>query len=110
MRWIWQGVQGSKTNAQLSTAWRCVFAQYVRVCAQMYVYMFKWVQARHELFVVIAGTTHNSIDSRLVRASHFESVIRTILGVTSPFFPGILLFRKPSNIQGRQLVFEKNDG
>ena len=30
--------------------------------------------------------------------------------VPSPFFPGILLFRKPSKTQGKQPVFEKNDG
>ena len=28
---------------------------------------------------------------------------------TSPCFPGILLFRKPSNTQGKQPVFAKND-
>ena len=33
-----------------------------------------------------------------------------IVGVPSPFFPGILLFRKPSQTQGKQPVFEKNDG
>ena len=33
-----------------------------------------------------------------------------VLGDTSPFFPGILLFRKPSEPQGKQLVFEKNNG
>ena len=33
-----------------------------------------------------------------------------LLGVPSPFFPGILLFRKPSKTSGKQLVFEKNDG
>ena len=33
-----------------------------------------------------------------------------VLGVPSPFFPGILLFRKPSKTQGKQLVVEKNDG
>ena len=32
------------------------------------------------------------------------------LGVPSPFFPGILLFRKPSQTQGKLSVFEKNDG
>ena len=31
-------------------------------------------------------------------------------GDTSPFFPGILLSRKPSEPQGKQLAFEKNDG
>ena len=34
----------------------------------------------------------------------------TFLGGTSPFFPGILLSRKPSELQGKQPVFEKNDG
>ena len=28
----------------------------------------------------------------------------------SPFFPRILLFRKPEELKGKQLVFEKNDG
>ena len=32
------------------------------------------------------------------------------LGDTSPFFPGILLLRKPSEPRANQLVFEKNDG
>ena len=32
------------------------------------------------------------------------------LEVPFPFFPGILLFRKPSNTQGKQPVFENNDG
>ena len=32
------------------------------------------------------------------------------LGVTSPFFPGILLSRKPPKTLGKWLVFEKNDG
>ena len=32
------------------------------------------------------------------------------LGDTSPFFPGILLSRKPSEPSRKQLVFEKNDG
>ena len=32
------------------------------------------------------------------------------LGVTFPFFPGILLLRKPSKTQGKRPVFEKNDG
>ena len=32
------------------------------------------------------------------------------LGVPSPFVPGILLFGKPSKTQGKQAVFEKNDG
>ena len=32
------------------------------------------------------------------------------LGDTSPFFPGILLFRKPADTKGKQLVFEKNHG
>ena len=32
------------------------------------------------------------------------------LGVTSPFFPGILLSRKPPTTLGKWLVFEKNDG
>ena len=33
-------------------------------------------------------------------------------GEASPFFPGILLFRKPSTIPGwkRRSAFEKNDG
>ena len=34
----------------------------------------------------------------------------TSLGDTSPFFPGILLSRKPPELQGTQLVSEKNDG
>ena len=33
-----------------------------------------------------------------------------ILGVPSPFFPGILLSRKPPKTKGKLLVFEKNDG
>ena len=33
-----------------------------------------------------------------------------VLGVPSPFVPGILLFRKPSKPKGKQPVFEKNDG
>ena len=32
------------------------------------------------------------------------------LGEVSPFFPGILLFRKPSNTHGKQLVSEEHDG
>ena len=32
------------------------------------------------------------------------------LGVTSPFFPGILLSRKQPEALGKWLVFEKNDG
>ena len=32
------------------------------------------------------------------------------LGVPSPFFPGILLSRKPPDFQGKRLVFGKNDG
>ena len=32
------------------------------------------------------------------------------LGVPSPFFPGILLFRKQSTTRGKQPVFEKIDG
>ena len=32
------------------------------------------------------------------------------LGVPSPFFAGILLFRKPSKSLGKLPVFEKNDG
>ena len=32
------------------------------------------------------------------------------LGVPSPFFPGILLFRKPSKAWGKPPVFEENDG
>ena len=32
------------------------------------------------------------------------------LGEASPFFPGIFLFRKPSNTQEKQLVLEKHDG
>ena len=35
---------------------------------------------------------------------------RSILGVTSPFFPGIFLSRKPPNTLGKWLVIEKNDG
>ena len=33
-----------------------------------------------------------------------------VLGVASPFFPGILLSRKPQNTLGKWLVFLKNDG
>ena len=34
-----------------------------------------------------------------------------VLGVTPPFFPGILLSRKPPKTLGkRRSVFEKNDG
>ena len=35
---------------------------------------------------------------------------KTILGVTSPVSPGILLSRKSLNTLGKCLVFEKNDG
>ena len=32
------------------------------------------------------------------------------LGITSPFFPGILFSRKPPETQGKRPVFGKNDG
>ena len=35
---------------------------------------------------------------------------RSTLGVNSPFFPGILLSRKPPKTLGKWLAFEKNDG
>ena len=34
---------------------------------------------------------------------------QTLLGVPSPFFPGILGFSKSSKTQGKQPVIEKND-
>ena len=39
-----------------------------------------------------------------------SAVVNGVLGVPSPFFPGILLFRTPSKTQGKQPVFETNDG
>ena len=40
-----------------------------------------------------------------------EGYLHTNLGVTSPFFPGILLSRKPPKTLGKwRLAFEKNDG
>ena len=46
------------------------------------------------------------------RSGAFDSIsgMMTLLGVPSPFFPGILPFRKPSTTQGKQPVFGKNDG
>ena len=40
---------------------------------------------------------------------HVPGGTPTSLGVPPPFFPGILLSRKPPETQGKRPVFEKND-
>ena len=42
--------------------------------------------------------------------SERASSTETSNGSFHPFFPGILLSRKPPETLGKQLVFEKNDG
>ena len=66
------------------------------------------------LAAILLGVTSISILSRDLNLStktttlgkwiHFK-----MLGVTSLFFPGILLSRKSPKTLGKQLVFEKND-
>ena len=47
---------------------------------------------------------------RKVLEDYLFGQVRCFFEHTSPFFPGILLLRKPSKPQGKHLVFEKNDG
>ena len=76
-------------------------------------------------FVILADRGRGAIEkhrrSRLGRVSATpisggsglvgkKSQVSTFPGGTSPFFPGILLFRKTTKTLGKWLVLEKNDG
>ena len=62
--------------------------------------------------VVPFSKTHRNSACTWEPWSSFLNLVSDVvvsLGVTSPFFPGILPSRKPQKAPGKWLVFEKND-
>ena len=62
-------------------------------------------------FETMVETRFSQVDARPPASLvDFAGNPNPILGVPSPFFPGILLSRKPPETQGKRLVLEKIDG